>query len=138
MPDSAIPSDVRELAAQLAEPRLMRRGSVSERYVKCNRAGCPCGDRPEARHGPYYSLSRVVKGRTQSRWLDAEQAQQVRQQIEAGQQFRKRVETYWQACERWADAELDAASAASEEEAAKRGASKRRSKPKSSPRSKRS
>lgn len=138
MPESTIPSDVRELAAQLAEPRLMRRGSVSERYVKCNRTGCPCGDRPEARHGPYYSLSRVVKGRTQSRWLDAEQAQQVRQQIEAGQQFRKYVETYWQACERWADAELDAASAASEVEAAKKGASKRRSKPKSSPRSKRS
>jgi len=138
MPESTIPSDVRDLATQLAEPRLMRRGSVSERYVKCNRPGCPCGERPEARHGPYYSLSRVVKGRTQSRWLDAEQAQQVRRQIEAGQQFRKYVEMYWQACERWADAELDGASAASEAEAAKKGASKRSSKPRSSPRSKRS
>lgn len=138
MPESTIPSDVRDLATHLAEPRLMRRGSVSERYVKCNRPGCPCGDRPEARHGPYYSVSRVVKGRTRSRWLDVEQAQQVRQQIETGQQFRKDVEMYWQACERWADAELDATSAASEGEAAKKGASKRRSKPRSSPRSKRS
>ena len=138
MPDSSIPSDVRDLATQLAEPRLMRRGSVSERYVKCNRPGCPCGERAEARHGPYYSVSRVVKGRTQSRWLSAERAQQVCQQIEAGQQFRKCLELYWQACERWADAELNATSAASEAEAARRGASKPPSKRRSSPRSKRS
>ena len=138
MPESTVPSDVRDLATHLGEPRPMRRGSVSERYVKCNKPGCPCAERPEARHGPYHSLSRVVKGRTQSRWLDAEQAQQVRRQIEGGQQFRKDVEMYWQACERWADAELDATSAASEAEAAKKGASKRRSKPRSSPRSKRS
>ena len=30
-----VPPKVRELAAQLASPRPMRRGSVSERYVKC-------------------------------------------------------------------------------------------------------
>jgi len=135
MPESTIPSDVRDLAIQLTEPRPMRRGSVSERYVKCNRPGCPCSDRAEARHGPYFSVSRVVKGRTQSRWLGAEQAQQVRQQIEAGQQFRKHVEAYWQACEQWADAQLDAPEAASQV-AAKKGASKRRSRPRSSPRSK--
>ena len=53
----------------------MRRGSLTERYVKCNKAGCPCGDSEDDRHGPYYSVSRVVKGRTQSRWLDAAHAQ---------------------------------------------------------------
>jgi len=62
----------------------MRRGSVSERYVKCNRQGCLCADDPEARHGPYFSVSRVVKGKTRSRWLDAEQAKIVRTQVEAG------------------------------------------------------
>ena len=30
-------------------------GSVSERYVKCNKAGCACADDTDARHGPYYS-----------------------------------------------------------------------------------
>jgi len=115
----------------------MRRGSVSERFVKCNRAGCRCADRPDARHGPYYSVSRVVKGRTQSRWLDAAQARQVRAQVESGQQFRTHVEAYWQACERWGDAQLETPEAASHE-AAKRGASQRRLKPRSSPRSTRS
>ena len=138
MHDSAtVPPDVRDLAAQLTEPRPMRRGSVTERLVKCNKPSCPCADRPDARHGPYYSVSRVVKGQTRSRWLDAEQAKTVRRQVEAGQQFRKQIEAYWQACEQWADAQL-AAHEATSQEAAKKGGSKRRSKPRSSPRSKRS
>ena len=138
MPDTTdVPTDVRDLAAQLAEPRPMRRGSVTERLVKCNKRGCACANHPDARHGPYYSVSRVVKGRTRSRWLDADQAKVVRAQVEAGQQFRRQVEAYWEACERWADAEIETPEAASQE-AAKKGGSKRRSKPRSSPRSKRS
>lgn len=137
MPDSTVPQDVRAWADQIAEAKPMRRGSVSERYVKCNRAGCPCADRAEARHGPYFSVSRVVKGKTQSRWLDADQATLVRAQVEEGQRFRRHVEAYWQACEQWADAQLDAPEAASQE-AAKKGGSKKPSTRKSSPRSKRS
>jgi len=137
MSDSTVPLDVRSLATQLADPRPMRRGSVSERFVKCNRAGCRCADRPDARHGPYFSVSRVVKGKTRSRWLDAEQAKLVREQVEAGQQFRTHVETYWQACERWADAQLEAPEATSHE-AAQKGGSKKPSTRKSRPRSKRS
>ena len=98
----------------------MRRGSVSERYVKCNKAGCACADRDDARHGPYYSITRVVKGRTKSRWLDTEQARQVREQVSTGQKFRELVEAYWQACEQWADAQLEDSKAASQE-AAKKG-----------------
>lgn len=107
MSDSTVPARVLDLAAELAKPKAMRRGSVSERYIKCHKPGCQCGDRIEARHGPYFSVSRVVKGKTKSRWLDAEQAEQVRQQVEAGRRFRKDVEAYWEACEQWADAELE-------------------------------
>lgn len=136
MPAPTIPAQVQSLVDQLGQPRPMRRGSVSERYVKCNKEGCPCGDQEDARHGPYYSVSRVVKGRTSSRWLDAEQAELVRQQIEAGQQFRKQVESYWQACEHWADAQL--LEAASTPEAAKKRGSRRHSRARSGPKSPRS
>lgn len=122
MPDTTIPSEVRALANELAEPKPMRRGSVSERYVKCNKPGCACGERRDARHGPYYSVSRVVRGRTQSRWLSAEQAALVRQQVEAAHQFRKKVDAYWEACEQWANAELIEPGTASAGEA-KKGAS---------------
>ena len=131
-----VPTPVRTLAAQVAAPTPMRRGSLSERYVKCSKPGCACAERPAARHGPYFSLTRTVGGRTQSRFVPAAQAARVRQQIAAGQQFRKHVEAYWQACEHWADAELDAPAAAAKE-AAKKGAAKRPSPRRSSTRSKR-
>ena len=132
-----VPVPVRTLAAQVAAPTPMRRGSLSERYVKCSKPGCACADRPAARHGPYYSLTRTVGGRTQSRFVPAAQTARVRQQIAAGQQFRRHSDALWDACEQWADAQLDAPEAAAPE-AAKKGGSPRPSRPKSPPRSKRS
>mgnify|MGYP001568741227 CR=1 FL=1 len=137
MSNTEVPAAVREFAAALAEPRPMRRGSVSERFMKCGRKKCRCQHDPQARHGPYCSLTRAEGGKTKSRYLTAEQAALAQQQVEAGQQFRKHVETYWQSCEQWADAQLDAPEAASQE-AAQKGGSKRRLKPRSKPRSKRS
>ncbi|MFP5266994.1 MAG: DUF6788 family protein, partial [Acidobacteriota bacterium] len=111
----------RQLATALAQPQPMRRGSLSERTVKCGKPGCPCAQDPKARHGPYYSLTRAVGGRTHSRFLTREQAAVARQQIQAGQQFRARLETYWEDCEAWADSQLKQASAVSTEEAEKGG-----------------
>jgi len=110
----------------------MRRGSLSVRYLKCNKGGCPCADNADARHGPYTSVVRTVAGKTISRLVSTSLAHVLRRQIEAGQEFRKHVEEYWQVCERWADAQLEAPEAASETEAAKKGGSKRRSTPRSS------
>jgi hypothetical protein len=132
-----VPAAVRKLAEKVAEPRPMRRGSVSKRSMKCGQKECRCQHDPDARHGPYYSLTRVEEGKTRSRYLTVEQATVARQQIEAGQEFRRQVEVYWQACEKWGDAQLEAPEAASQE-AAKKGGSKGRSTRRSSPRSKRS
>jgi hypothetical protein len=138
MPDSPlVPSTVRQLAAQIAEPQPMRRGSLSERYVKCSKPGCLCAERPQARHGPYYSLTRAVAGRTQSRFLSGDQAAIVRRQVAAGRQFRQQVDAYWEACERWADAQLDAPEVAAQAPVEK-GGSARPSRRRSSTRSKRS
>jgi len=132
----SVPDAVRQLARELAEPQPMRRGTLAVRYLKCNKPGCSCADRPDARHGPYYSVVRVVAGKTQSRHVSAVHARFLEEQVRAGKQFRRRVETYWRACEQWADAQLEAA--ATSEEGAKKGASKRPSTRRSSERSKRS
>ena len=134
MPDDDRPDAVQKAAGRLAEAKPMRRGSLSVRYIKCHKPGCQCADDPEARHGPYTSVVRTVNGKTQSRRVPAAQTEMLRRQIEAGQRFRRDVEAYWQACEQWADAELDAAEATSEG-VAKKGASKKSSRRKSSPRS---
>ncbi len=126
-----------QLATELAEPKPMRRGSVSERTIKCNKPGCACAHDPKARHGPYFSLTRAVKGQTRSRFLTAQQAVLARQQIEAGHEFRTKLEAYWEGCEDWADRQLEGSGTASAEEAEK-GGSKRTSTTRSSKKSKRS
>lgn len=137
MPERAdVPVAVRDLARQLAEPQPMRRGTLSTQYLRCNKPGCACADQPGARHGPYYRVVRVVQGRTQSRHVPGDRVETLRRQVEAGQEFRRQVEAYWQACERWADTQLGAPAAASHE-AAKKGAAKRPSRRRSSRRSKR-
>ena len=136
MPHEQVPEDVRRLVKELAKPRPMRRGSVSERSMKCGRKECRCQGDPNARHGPYFSLTRAEGGKTRSRYLSADLAALARQQIEAGQEFRRQVERYWRACEQWGDGQLEASETASQE--AKKGASRRRSQLRSSPKSKRS
>lgn len=131
-----VPGRLRELAAQFGRPTPMRRGSLSERYVKCSKPGCRCAEDPATRHGPYYSLTRGVGGRTQSRWLGAEQVDLVRRQVEAGQRFRAQVEAYWAACEAWADAQLEAPAAAPA--AGQKGGSRRPSRRRRSAKSPRS
>lgn len=107
------------------------------RSVKCSKAGCACARDPKARHGPYHSLTQSVGGKTRSRFLTAEQAAVAQQQVAAGRQFREQVDTYWQACEEWADAQLELPPAASSGEAKKKG-SKQKSKTISPRKSKRS
>lgn len=107
MPTSpSVPPDIRQLATDLADPKPMRRGSVSERTIKCGKPTCACAQDPKARHGPYYSLTHAVDGKTQSRFLTEQQADVVRQQIDAGREFRGRVDAFWEACEQWADTQL--------------------------------
>src|SRR5829696_574803 len=121
-PPPEIPPPVRQFASVLAQPQPMRRGSVSGRMIKCGKAGCACAADPKARHGPYYSLTWAVAGKTQSRFLTAEQFVMAEQQIAAGREFRQHVDSYWEACQDWADAQMElSAAAASEEEAQKRG-----------------
>ena len=117
----AVPDEVQALAQELCRPAPMRRGSLTERYMKCGKAQCPCHTRPEARHGPYFTHTRMIKGRTRSRLLSTEQAERVQRQVAAGQEFRRRIEAYWRACEQWADAEVQRSDAAVEGGAEKRG-----------------
>ena len=129
-----VPLRVRQLAADLAEARPMRRGSLSERTIKCSKPGCACAQDPKARHGPYFSLTRAVEGKTRSRFLTPKQAELARQQIDSGHEFREHVDAYWEACEEWADQQLADVPGTSGE--AQKGGSQRNSRQRSPRKSK--
>jgi hypothetical protein len=78
--------------------------------MKCGQAACPCQHDPQAAHGPYFTLTQKVGGKTRSRYVAPQQIATLRRQIEAGRQFRERVEAYWEASERWADEQLEPSS----------------------------
>ena len=118
----------------LLPPKPMRRGSLSQRYTKCGKRGCRCRTGGDARHGPYHSLTRSVGGTTRSRWLSDTQAELARHQLEEGDRFREDIETYWDACEELADAELELSDETSSREVEK-GGSRRQSAPRSRRRS---
>src|SRR5438105_14016854 len=132
----AVPSRVAQLVGEFSRPEAIRRGSLYERQMKCGQATCACQHDPQAAHGPYITLTQKVEGQTRSRYIPPEQAPVVRRQIEAGRQFRERVEVYWEACERWADEQLEAIPVSAEE--AEKGGSPRTWKAKSPRKSKRS
>lgn len=124
--------DLSDRIGTFGPPTPMRRGSFTERYQKCGKKACPCHQDVDARHGPYFSLTRTVGGRTKTVHVPGEEADVVRMQVDAGKEFRQRLEAYWKECERCADEEM-AGLRASVEEAEKGGSrrpSKRRSKPK--------
>ena len=126
---TALPSQVAELSAALSQSRPMRRGSINERRMKCGQANCACQRDPKARHGPYYTLTQAAGGKTRSRYVGAEQVPVLRRQIEAGREFRQQVDAYWDACEQWADAELEQtrATPAAEKKGSARASGKRSS-----------
>jgi uncharacterized protein DUF6788 len=51
-------------------------GSVSSVYRPCGKQNCRCQSDPEFRHGPYYQWTRKIKGKTVSRFLNEENAQE--------------------------------------------------------------
>ena len=135
-PAPAVPARIAQLAAAFSHPEPIRRGSLYERRMKCGQEACACQRDPKAAHGPYFTLTQKVEGKTRSRYVSPEQAAVVQRQIESGRQFRERVEAYWEACERWADEQLEAIPVSAEE--AEKGGSPRTWKAKSPRKSKRS
>jgi hypothetical protein len=67
----------REIASELAA--IARTGEVlpgtlTQRQMRCGRAGCRCHADPPRLHGPYWQWTRKVNNKTITRWLSPQQA----------------------------------------------------------------
>ena len=126
-----------ELKARMAEVGDLRPGSLVERYRRCGKATCHCAGKAAAGHGPSWSLTREVGGKTITRVIPAGAVTQTREQIAEHRGFRALVRELVETSEQLCDAKLEAGEATSDE-AAKKGGSRKPSTRKSRPRSKRS
>jgi len=117
----------------------MRSGSLVERYRKCGKPSCHCAATGSEGHGPSWSLTRGVGGKTLTKIIPAGAAvERTRRQIAEYRRFRVLARELVEVSEKLCNAQLAAGEAATEERAAKKGGSKKPSPRKSAPSAKRS
>lgn len=81
---------IQRIKTELAALGDMRPGSLSKQYNVCGKAGCRCKDpQNPQRHGPYYQLSWVHRGRSTTQFIRRPFLPQVRAEIASYSRFRK-------------------------------------------------
>ncbi len=102
-----------ELKVQLGEVGDLRPGSLVERYRRCGKPGCHCAGKGSNGHGPSWSLTREVGGKTITRIIPPDEVPRTRAQIAEYQRFRAAVREFVETSEHLCDAKLDASDATS-------------------------
>lgn len=68
----------------------MRPGSLSKQYTVCGKAGCRCADpRQPRKHGPYFQLSYIHRGKSTTQFIRAPFVREVRVQLANYKRFRR-------------------------------------------------
>ena len=70
-------------------------GSLSKQYNVCGKPGCRCKDpRHARRHGPYYQLNYVFRGKKTSRFIPRQQVAQLRKELTTYKTLRRSTEQW--------------------------------------------
>src|SRR5881296_1972754 len=81
---------IAHLKRQLQAQGPMRPGSLSRQYNVCGKPGCRCKDpKHPRRHGPYYQLNYVYRGKKTSKFIRPEILKQVRTELANYKKFRR-------------------------------------------------
>lgn len=79
------------LTAEIAALGLPLPGSLVERHTRCGNPSCRCHADPPQLHGPYLTWTRKVAGKTITRTLSTEQAEQLRPLLDNARRLRELV-----------------------------------------------
>ena len=121
-----------ELRQELAHIGDLRQGSLSCRYRRCGNPRCHCAQEGDRGHGPYWSVTRAVHGKTQFRSIAPQAVRQTEEQIAEFHRFQRLSREFVDVSTRLCDAHLETNKPAAPE---KKGGSRRRSRRSSRPRS---
>jgi len=94
-PIAKLEAQIARIKNQLQKSGPMRPGSLSRQYNVCGKPGCRCKDpKHPRRHGPYYQLNYVYRGKKTSRFIRREILHQVRTEVANYKKFRRLTE-HW-------------------------------------------
>jgi hypothetical protein len=90
-----IEQQIETIKARLLALDDLRPGSLSRQYNVCGKPGCRCKDpgRPK-RHGPYYQLNYVYRGKKTSQFIRATDLAQVRAELATFKTFRRLIDQW--------------------------------------------
>jgi len=96
-----------QLKTQLAAIGDMRPGSLVQRFRKCGKPSCRCAKKGAQGHGPSYSLTHAVRGKTVTHVIPAGAAVgRTRQQIDEYHRFRQLAQQLIAVSEKICDLQL--------------------------------
>ena len=104
---------VSELILELTKLEPFRQGSLTARYHTCGKAYCHCSQENDPGHGPYWTLSRAVKGKSIAKNISPDAVDLTKQQIARFHEFQKIIEQIKETNIRICDAQLEKGRAAS-------------------------
>src|SRR5713226_2841103 len=88
-------TQITQIKAQLRKHGAMRPGSLSRQYNVCGKPGCRCKDpKHPRRHGPYYQLNYVYRGKKTSKFIRREVLKQVQAELANYKRFRRLIEQW--------------------------------------------
>ena len=101
---------IQQIKAELAALGEMRPGSLSQQYNVCGKPNCRCKD-PQSpqRHGPYYQLSWVHRGKSTTQFIRPPLLPLIRAQIAMYRKFRKLTDEWVNLALRLAQTKLQVA-----------------------------
>ena len=126
-----------DLRQQLASIGDLRPGSLVARYRKCGKPYCRCARDGSRGHGPSWSLTRQVDGKTVTRIIPPDAVAQTQSQLAECQRLRRLAGELIEVSDALCQTRLSAGRGVAAE-AAKKGASRTGSRSRSTPKSKRS
>lgn len=111
------------LRHQLTQTQDMRQGTLSERFRRCGKPNCHCAQEGARGHGPSFSLTRSIEGKTLTRIIPATQVPLAREQLVEFQKFRELSRQLLEVSEKLCEARLNGdavASSSSKKKSSKR------------------
>jgi hypothetical protein len=89
--DKETRAEVARLAKEIAgvaQAGLALPGTLTERRTRCGRPGCRCGADPPLLHGPYWSWTRKVANKTQTRYLSDDEVRDYKAYFDNAKRLR--------------------------------------------------
>ena len=114
----------REIQDQFADLGDLRPGSLTPRFRKCGKPTCHCAAQGDPGHGPSWSLTWAVEGKTRTRIIPAEAVEETQAQIAEYRRARALTRELFEVSTQMCDAQLETIKATQKKTSSRRSGRK--------------